>query len=220
MTRTELDRRLAELLAELLQMGESVGFAVSSAMDALARYDRLAAEAVAAGDDDIDRLCRQIEASAERVITLHQPAVRDLRSVLAVLAVAEDLERVGDYAEGIARLVMRMPQQPDPRAISDLATLAALSRVQLQDALDAFRATDAARAREVWLGDAVVDGLHQQLVQVLMGRMSHDTDELATATYLLWVAHNLERIADRAANICERAVFVATGERRVRAAAS
>jgi phosphate transport system protein len=88
-----------------------------------------------------------------------------------------------------------------------------LARVQLQGALDAYRASDATRAREVWAGDDAIDSLNGQFVQVLLSRMRSDQDKVVNDTYLLWVAHNLERIADRATNICERVVYIATGER-------
>jgi phosphate transport system protein len=147
------------------------------------------------------------------VITLHQPAVRDLRAVLAALIIAEELERIGDLAEGIAQLTTRLIQSPDVQEVRTLTSLAALARVQLQGALDAYRAGDATRAREVWAGDDAIDSLNGQFVQALLSRMRSDQDKVVNDTYLLWVAHNLERIADRATNICERVVYIATGER-------
>jgi phosphate transport system protein len=147
------------------------------------------------------------------VITLQQPAVRDLRAVLAALIIAEELERIGDHAEGIAQLTTRLIQPPDEQEVRTLTSLAALARVQLQGALDAYRAGDATRAREVWAGDDAMDSLHSQFVQALLSRMRSDQEKVVNDTYLLWVSHNLERIADRATNICERVVYIATGER-------
>ncbi len=217
MLRTTLDRKLGELRGAILLMGESVDVAIDRAMDALARGDRDAANAVIRGDDVIDQECTAIEEMGGRLITLQQPALGDLRAVLAALAIAEELERIADHAEGIARLVARLPaaSAPSKEALLGLSGIAALARVQLQGALDAYRAGDAVRARAVWAGDDAVDNLHNRLVQSLLGGMKGGHDELTTDTYLLWVAHNLERIADRAGNICERVVFVATGERRI-----
>jgi phosphate transport system protein len=213
MSRIELDRQLEQLRTAVLQMGESVVGAIGQAIEALTQRDHRAVDAVIAGDDTIDRECAAIEELSARVITLHQPAVRDLRAVLAALIIAEELERIGDHAEGIAQLTTRLIQPPDDQEVRTLTNLAALARVQLQGALDAYRASDAARAREVWAGDDAIDSLNGQFVQALLSRMRSDQDKVVNDTYLLWVAHNLERIADRATNICERVVYIATGQR-------
>jgi phosphate transport system protein len=213
MSRIELDRQLEELRTAVLQMGEGVVASIDQALEALTHQDHRALDAVIAGDDTIDRACAAIEDLSARVITLHQPAVRDLRAVLAALIIAEELERIGDHAEGIAQLAARLPQPPDDEEVCTLTKLAALARVQLQGALDAYRAGDATRAREVWAGDGAMDSLYSHVVQALLSRMRSDQDKVVKDTYLLWVSHNLERIADRATNICERVVFIATGER-------
>ena len=213
MSRLELDRQLEELRTAVLQMGEGVVASIDQAMEALTHQDHRALDAVIAGDDTIDRACAAIEELSARVITLQQPAVRDLRAVLAALIIAEELERIGDHAEGIAQLAARLPQPPDDQEVCTLTKLAALARVQLQGALDAYRAGDATRAREVWTGDGAMDSLHNQFVQTLLSRMRSDQERVVKDTYLLWVSHNLERIADRATNICERVVYIATGER-------
>jgi phosphate transport system protein len=213
MSRLELDRQLEELRTAVLQMGEGVVASIDQALEALTHQDQRALDAVIAGDDTIDRACAAIEELSARVITLQQPAVRDLRAVLAALIIAEELERIGDHAEGIAQLAARLPQPPDDQEVCTLTTLAALARVQLQGALDAYRTGDATRAREVWAGDGAMDSLHHQFVQTLLSRMRSDQERVVKDTYLLWVSHNLERIADRATNICERVVFIATGER-------
>jgi phosphate transport system protein len=187
--------------------------AIGQAIAALTQRDHRAVDAVIAGDDTIDRECAAIEELSARVITLQQPAVRDLRAVLAALIIAEELERIGDLAEGIAQLTMRLIQSPDVQEVRTLTSLAALARVQLQGALDAYRAGDATRAREVWAGDDAIDSLNGQFVQALLSRMRSDQGKVVNDTYLLWVAHNLERIADRATNICERVVYIATGQR-------
>lgn len=218
MPRVELDRRLNELRAAVLDVGDGVEAAIGRAVYALARRDRDLASSVIAGDDAIDQRCAAIEETGARLIALQQPAIGDLRAVLAALAIADELERIGDHAEGIAQLALRLPHPPDGANMLALNGLAALARVQLQGALDAYRALDAARARSVWSGDTAVDTLHGRLVQSLLSAMVRDQDALTTDTYLLWVSHNLERIGDRAGNICERVVFIATGERGIKAA--
>ena len=213
MSRLELDRQLEELRTAVLQMGEGVVASIDQALEALTHQDHGALDAVIAGDDTIDRACTAIEDLSARVITLYQPAARDLRAVLAALIIAEELERIGDHAEGIAQLTARLPQPPDDQEVCTLTNLAALARVQLQGALDAYRAGDATRAREVWASDGAMDSLHSHVVQALLSRMRSDQTKVVKDTYLLWVSHNLERIADRATNICERVVYIATGER-------
>src|ERR671939_582488 len=142
MSRIELDRQLEELRTAVLQMGEGVVASIDQAIEALTHQDHRALDSVITGDDTIDRACAAIEDLSARVITLQQPAVRDLRAVLAALIIAEELERIGDHAEGIAQLAARLPQPPDDEEVCTLTKLAALARVQLQGALDAYRAGD------------------------------------------------------------------------------
>jgi len=221
MRRTELDHQLDDLRAAVLDTGALVTDAIARASEALLRGDHALAADVIAGDDAIDRAALRIEDRGARLIALQQPALRDLRAVLAALAIAQDLERMGDHAEGIARLALRAPRELDPPVCAGLRTLTTLARVQAQDALDTYRAGDARRARVVWAGDDQVDRVHAGLVAAVMGAMGRGNDDAALVadTYVLWIAHALERIADRASNICERVVFIASGERRLWSAA-
>lgn len=222
MRRTTLDHHLDDLRGAVLDTGTLVTDAIARVSEALLRGDHALAADVIAGDDAIDRAAVRIEELGTRLIALHQPAVGDLRAVLAALAIAQDLERMGDHAEGIARLVLRAPQGLDAPVCAGLRALTTLARVQVQDALDAYRASDAGRARAVWADDDQVNRVQAGLVATVMeamGRAGDDADALTTDTYVLWSAHALERIADRACNICERVVFIANGERRVRIAA-
>ncbi len=152
MLRTTLDHQLAALRAAVLDTGALVTDALTRASEALLRGDHALAAGVIAGDDTIDRAALRVEELGEQVIALQQPAVGDLRAVLAALAIAQDLERMGNHAAGIARLVARVPDPyvldaPTRQALRALATLAL---VQAQDALDAYRADDALYARRVW----------------------------------------------------------------------
>lgn len=220
MYRTELDRQLMDIKGAVLRLGEDAEGAVARSLEALLKRDRSLATTVIAGDDALDHATMRIQERGTLLISMQQPAVGDLRAVLAALSIAEDLERMGDHAEGIARLVMQMPQEPDAHVCATLRALGTLARVQVQDALDAYRSTDVARARVVWQSDVAVDRLHTTLVATVLDRMNRVTggEALTTDTYMLWVSHNLERIADRASNICERVLFIATGERRLRLA--
>jgi len=217
MLRTTLDHHLDDLRGAVLGTGALVTDALSRASEALLRGDHALAGEVIAGDDTIDHAALRVAERGERIIALQQPAVGDLRAVLAALAIAEDLERMGDHAEGIARLALRAPQGLDAPVGAGLRVLTTLALVQVQDALDAYRAGDVERARAVWAGDAHVNRVQAGLVATVMdamGRAGDDADALTRDTYVLWIAHALERIADRATNICERVVFIASGERR------
>jgi phosphate transport system protein len=211
--RTELDRRLEELHTAIVQLGERIVEALDRAMTALDRHDSTLATEVVVGDDAIDQACSMIERMSLRVVVLHQPLVGDLRKALAGLMIAEELERMGDHAQGIAQLVTRLPSAPDRPTLHALGDLGRLVHGQVEGALAAYDAGDAARARAVWAGDTAVDERYAGLVQTLMGDMAATQGTTTRDTYLLWVAHNLERIADRATNICEHVVFIVTDDR-------
>jgi phosphate transport system protein len=209
----ELDRRLEDLRAAVLQVGERVVEALDHAMMALERCDSALATEILLEDDAIDQACSAIERMSLQVVALHQPVVRDLREALAGLMIAEELERMGDHAQGMAQLVTRLPSVPERSTLDALGELGRMVHRQVEAALAAYRAGDPAQARDVWAGDAAVDEKYAGLVQGLMGDMAATQGMTAMDTYLLWVAHNLERIADRATNICEHIVFIATGNR-------
>jgi phosphate transport system protein len=215
MPRNELNRRLDEIRSTVLDTGDRVHRALRLARNALAYPDRSLIEGIIAGDEIVDRTCAAIEAEAELAITLHQPAVGDLRAVLAALIIAQELERIGDHVASIARLTAQLPHVPEAEMISLLSALSAATEAQLRGALAAYRHGDVERAREVCRGDAAVDDQYRQFVQRILGMPHLEHDAIPLYTYLLWIAHNLERIADRATNICERVEFIATGKRAV-----
>ncbi len=199
------------------QLGECVVGALEQAMTALVQHDAALATAVMVDDDAIDDGCAAIKRMSVRVLTLQQPLVRDLRDALAAVMIVEELERMGDHAQGLARLVPRLPATVDPHVLAALGELGYFVRHQVADALASYRSTDVSRAREVWAGDAAVDRRYASLVQALLGDMATTQGATTRDTYLLWIAHDLERIADRAANICEHVVFIATGNRHMTA---
>jgi phosphate transport system protein len=136
----------------------------------------------------------------------------DLRTLLAVTNIAAELERIGDYTEGIAKLVLRVAGQPFIKPLIDIPRMADESRRMLTGVLQAFADQDAETARQIAASDAVVDNLYSQVLDDLQAIMAKDPHTITQATYLLWVAHNLERIADRTTNIAERIIFVVSGE--------
>jgi phosphate transport system protein len=189
-------------------MGATVERAVVSAVWALMRHDASAARRVVGGDKAINELRYNLEEEALLLIARRQPFAGDLRIISAVIGVTGELERIGDYAHGIGQIVLRGADLPhlDPTPV--LQTMAQRVREMLQQALQAVvqHGADVARFEQA---DDEVDQLYQQAIETLMGAMRERPDQLETAMYQIWAAHNLERIADRAVNIAERAAFIA-----------
>lgn len=189
-------------------MGATVERAVVSAVWALMRHDASAARRVVGGDKAINELRYNLEEEALLLIARRQPFAGDLRIISAVIGVTGELERIGDYAHGIGQIVLRGADLPhlDPPPV--LQTMAQRVREMLQQALQAVvqHGADVARFEQA---DDEVDQLYQQAIETLMGAMRERPDQLETAMYQIWAAHNLERIADRAVNIAERAAFIA-----------
>jgi phosphate transport system protein len=211
MPREHYDQQLQQLQDDLLRLGGQVEAAVGAAIDAFNRRDVDAARCVIADDDIIDRAQYTLEDRALNLIARQAPLAADLRLISAVIWVAGELERVGDYAEGTAKLALRgaadVPMEPPPQ----LAQMAPLAQRMLRDALDAFVRRDEAAARRIAAADDAVDDLTTAVQEALIERLREPT-HVEGALRLFFVAHNLERIADRATNIAERIIFLVTGE--------
>lgn len=212
MTRETLDRHIQELLDDVLALGSMVEQAILNAVEALKRRDLKAARRTYAGDQQINAKRFDIENRAIITIATQQPMARDLRVLASVLDVAGELERMGDYAKGIALITIRMGKEPPIKPLIDVPRMAKLTTSMLHRALGAFVAGDAELALAIPKEDDEVDDLYNQVYRELLTYMLADPSTIDRATYLLWVAHNLERTADRVTNICERTVFIATGE--------
>jgi len=167
---------------------------------------------VIAYDDEINLAQHDIDEKCLVLLATQQPMARDLRTILAVSNVASELERMGDYTEGIAKLAVKLASQPLLKPLIDIPRMAEIGRGMLQEALEAFVSEDAEVARKIGDQDDVVDALYDQVYRELLIFMMQDPHTITRATYLLWVAHNLERIADRTTNIAERIIFTASGE--------
>lgn len=212
MVRSLLDQEIRQLREKLLQMGSLVETAIDRAVTALKHRDVTLAQSVVEGDEQINRLRHEIEELCIETIATQQPMAIDLRMIFAITHIAVELERMGDHAAGIAKLVLRIADQPLLKPLIDIPLMAKADREMICGALDAFVKQDAARAREVAQRDDEVDQLYQQVFRELLTYMMEDPRNITRATYLLWVAHVLERIGDRATNICERVVFIVTGQ--------
>jgi len=212
MVRQAFKEQIEELLDDLLLMGQTVSYALEQTIQALVRQDAKLAQKIIDGDSDINAAQHDIDEKCLVLIATQQPMATDLRTLLAVTNIAAELERIGDYTEGIAKLALRVAGQPFIKPLIDIPRMAEESRRMLTSVLQAFADQDAEAACRIAESDAVVDTLYGQVFDDLLSIMMKDPQAIRQATYLLWVAHNLERIADRTTNIAERIVFVVSGE--------
>jgi len=197
---------------DLIELGNLVSQAITQAMDALKNRDLAASQRVVAEDDVIDQKRFELEDQCIDLIATQQPIAIDLRTLMAVLHISVELERVGDYAEGIAKVTLMMGDEPASKPLFDLPLLADKASDMLGRSLDALILRDAGAAEQVCEDDDQVDNLYKKVYRDLLTDMTRDPKSIRRATYLLWVAHDLERIADRATNIAERVIFLVTGK--------
>lgn len=212
MTRETLERRINELLDQVLELGSMVEHATVQAVDSLKNRDLEASRKIFAGDQQINDKRFEIEAQCMIVMASQQPMATDLRVLASILEISTELERMGDYAKGIARINIRMGEETLLKPLVDLPRMAELTSDMLHRALEAFVKVDEQQARAIPKEDDQIDELYNKIYLELMNFMISDPKMIDRANFLLWAAHNLERLADRVANICERTIFVATGE--------
>lgn len=211
MTRIEFHRNLELLQDSVLEMGSMVDRQLERAMQALLERDTTLAHAVVRDDAEVNRARFRIDNDAITLLAEQQPMAGDLRLIVSVLSIITDLERMGDHAEGIADIVIRMLDEPLVKPLVDIPKMAERARSMLRDALDALVQRDVDLAYAVGREDDEVDQLQDLVYSDLIRIMIERPDTVEACTHLLWVAHNLERIADRATNIAERVVFMVTG---------
>jgi phosphate transport system protein len=212
MTRETLDRKTQELLDEILVLGSMVEDAILNSVEALKKRDIKASKRIYKGDKEINKKRYEIENETLILIATQQPMARDLRVMASILEIAGELERMGDYAKGIANINIRIGDEPLIKPLIDVPRMAEITADMLHSALGAFVSSDLETARQIPERDDEVDVLYNQVYRELLTFMIKDPSTIDNATYLLWVAHNLERTADRVTNICERTLFVESGE--------
>jgi phosphate transport system protein len=210
-TRIAFDQALTELRDDVLRMGSMVDAAIDNAVRALKESDLALAGQIIVEDAKINELRFEIEENTVKLIARQQPVAGDLRTIMAAMNIALDLERMGDHAKGIAVIVQRMGGEPPIKPLIDIPRMAVISRDMLRQSLDAFLAEDTAKAHAIAQRDDEVDQLYTEIFQELIGIIAADTTLITRAMFLLFAAHNLERIADRVTNICERVIFLSTG---------
>jgi phosphate transport system protein len=213
MPRETFERELHKLQDDMLLMGSMVEQAVREAVEALQRRDLESARRIYLGDQHINEKRYDVERNCLAIIATQQPMARDLRFLAAILEIITELERIGDYAKGICKIILLLSDEElDPNIFADLQLMSDLGLGMLSRALDAFVAIDADTARQIPTEDDQVDALYNRIYRNLMNEMSRNPASIDRANHLLWAAHNLERMADRVTNICERTVYVATGQ--------
>ncbi len=210
--RTEFHKRLRQIQDEILVMGSMVSKAILRSIDALKNRDLELARQIIAEDKKINQKRFEIEESCVELIATQQPMAGDLRTIIAVLNIVTELERIGDHAEGIARIAIMIGDEPPLKPLIDIPRMAEQAVDMLHLSLDAFINHDAEAARKISAEDDTIDQLYDQVFRELLTFMLEDPRTITRATRLIWVAHNLERSADRVTNICERVVFIVTGK--------
>ena len=211
MTRTHFDQQLENIQEEMLGLALQVEVAMERSVDALSEGDEALAKQVIEDDVQINEKRYEIEETCLELIATQQPLAGDLRTIASVLHIVVDLERMGDHAEGIARVALMMPDEPPIMSYADIRRMAEITKGMMLASLEAFRERDTKRAREISDEDDRVDDLYDKVLSELLALMTEDKSKIERATHLTWVAHNLERIADRVTNICERIVYLVDG---------
>ncbi len=211
MAREQFIRELQAVQSSMLVMASMVEKAIQRSVNALKTRDMNLAQEVVDDDFKINQQRFGIEEQCLLIITTQQPVASDLRIIAAVLNIITDLERMGDHAEGIAKIAIIIGDEPPLKPLVDVPRMEELSRSMLRRSMDAFVARDAEAAKAIGAEDDTIDNLYEQIYRELLTFMMADPGTINRATHLLWVAHNLERIADRVTNICERVIFLVTG---------
>ena len=212
MAREHFQNMLRGLEKELVGMGEMVITAIERSIQALKNVDKAEAERIIADDALINRRRWDIENQCIQLFATQQPVAGDLREIVSFMDLITNLERMADHAKGIATIVVRHDQKPLLKPLIDIPRMADKACEMIQKSLTAFITQDVAAARAIIEMDNEVDALYDQIFRELLTYMMEDPKTITRAVYLIWVSHNLERIADRVTNICERIIFMVTGE--------
>ena len=215
MTRESLDNKIQTMLDQIIEIESMVETSTLEALEALKRQDLEAARRIYRNDAFINEKRFKLENFLMITIATEQPLMAgDLRLVASILEVVAELERMGDYAKGIANICLMIGREPLIKPLIDLPRMAQIAVSMLRRSVDAFIVQDVRQARLIPLEDDLVDQLYEQIYRELVTIMIGDPSTIDQANNLMWAAHNLERMADRVTNICERTIYVVTGERK------
>jgi phosphate transport system protein len=210
--RAVFHKKMREIQDDILAMGSMAGKAIFRSVDALKNRDLELAHQIITDDQKLNGKRFEIEEKCIQLIATQQPMASDLRIIIAILNITTEIERIGDYAVGIARIVIMIGDEPPLKPLVDIPRMAEQTVDMLQHSLDAFMNRDADSAKKIASEDDLIDHLYDQVFRELLLFMAEDPKTITRATRLIWTAHNLERAADRVTNICERVVFIVTGK--------
>lgn len=205
------DQKFISIRDNLLRIGQLIDVAIDRALTALKNQDENLARQIVADDVTINDLRFTVEEDCLALIATQQPAASDLRAVISAMNIVNDMERMADHATGIAKTVIRMGNQPLLKQLNDIPRMGNFARDMLKRSLDAFLARDAEAARAIAAQDDEIDHMYKAVFDEVIQMMARDPNAIQGGTYLLWCAHNLERIGDRVTNIAERVIFMTTG---------
>lgn len=211
MIRKTFESEIQQVKDEVILLGSMVEHAIIGSVEALKKRDIKAAEKIIAEDKEINQKRFAIENQLMILIATQQPMAHDLRLLASTMEIISELERMGDYAKGIANINVRMGDEKLLKPLIDIPRMAEKGASMLHRALTAFVQEDVEAAKSIPVEDDEVDALYNQIYRELMLLIIEDPKNIERANWLLWVGHNLERVADRVTNICERTVFIATG---------
>lgn len=212
MIRKTFESDIQQVKDEVLLLGSMVEHAIIGSVEALKKRDIKAAEKIILEDKEINKKRFAIENQLMILIATQQPMAHDLRLLASTMEIISELERMGDYAKGIANINIRMGDEPLLKPLIDIPRMAQKGVDMLHRSLTAFVNEDVEVANSIPIEDDEVDALYNQIYRELMIFIIEDPKNIERANWLLWVAHNLERFSDRVTNICERTIFIATGE--------
>jgi phosphate transport system protein len=210
--RTAFHKRLREIQYDIMVMGSMGSKAIVRSIEALKNRNQELAHQIIEDDRKINDKRFEIEEKCVELIATQQPMACDLRIITAILNITTELERIADYAVGIARIVIYIGDEPPLKPLIDIPRMAELTVDMLSRSMDAFINRDIEAAKKIAGEDDLVDNLYDQVFRELLTIMAEDPKTITRATRLMWTAHNLERAADRVTNICERIVFIVTGK--------
>ncbi len=214
MLRADFENNLNLIQDEILELSSMVEQSILKSIQSLKNRDVTSSQQVIDDDDLIDSKQAEIEEKCIQLIALQSPVAGDLRIIVSVMMIAIELERIGDYAEGIAKISVLMGDMPPLKPLIDIPRMAENATKMLRLSIDSFVKRDPHTALDVCDLDDEIDDTYNQVYRELLTYMMADPATIQRATYLLWVAHDLERSADRATNIAERVLFLVTGSSR------
>jgi phosphate transport system protein len=212
MSRFTLDQEIRLVQDEMLLLGSLAEQAILNSVDALRRQDVAAARTIALEDKKINDKHFAIENHILIIFATQSPLARDLRLLAAMMEIITELERIGDYAKGIAKVAIRLADEDIPVPIQEISTMADKATSMLHRALGAFISEDITAAYAIPKEDDEVDDLYLTVYRKIVQNMIKHPESIDHTNQILWVIHNLERTADRVTNICERIVFIVSGE--------